>query len=75
MDAISTPGDYWLNPPCPRDDSGNAVVADDVVNWFRAERELKDSADDAVCTVDEDNVNNQMSEDEMERILADMDKI
>ncbi|KAL7545897.1 hypothetical protein ACHAWF_009249 [Thalassiosira exigua] len=26
LDAVSTPGDYWLNPPNPRDDVGECLV-------------------------------------------------
>jgi len=38
LDAISTPGDFWLNPPSPRDDMGNAVSVDEIVELFRSER-------------------------------------
>ena len=75
LDAISTPGDYWLNPPLPRDDSGNNVAVDDVVEWFRAEREMENAVVSHLgCTVVEDDVDDgQMSEDEMAKILADLD--
>ena len=75
LDAISTPGDYWLNPPLPRDDSGNNVAVDDVVEWFRVEREMESAVSgDLGCTVVDDDVDDgQMSEDEMARILADLD--
>eukprot|EP00956_Cyclotella_meneghiniana_P027376 scaffold61142_cov57-Cyclotella_meneghiniana.AAC.13 len=79
LDAISTPGDYWLNPPLPRDDSGNNVAVDDVVEWFRAEREMESAVSgDLGYTVvdndddDDDDDDGQMSEDEMARILADL---
>lgn len=76
LDAISTPGDYWLNPPCPRDDEGNAVVVDDVVEWFRAEREMKDAVDDFGCVLNNADIgDDEMSEDEMARILADLDSL
>ncbi|KAL7508090.1 hypothetical protein ACHAXN_005175 [Cyclotella atomus] len=73
LDAISTPGDYWLNPPCPRDDSGNAVVADDIIQWFCSERDMKAAVGNAACVVAEDGIEDEMSEDEMARILADLD--
>lgn len=74
LDAISTPGDYWLNPPNPRDDIGNAVSLDEIVAYFRAERDMEDSG----CIVDvedadNDDVDDEMSEDEMAAILADLD--
>ena len=39
LDAISTPGDYWLNPPNQRDEFGNAVSIDELIEWYRSERE------------------------------------
>lgn len=75
LDAISTPGDYWLNPPLPRDDSGNAVVADDIVRWFCSEREMEAAAGDTECVVAEDGIEDEMNEDEMARILADLDRL
>jgi len=74
LDAISTPGDYWLNPPSPRDDVGNAVAVDEIVEWFRSERELDQALGDQECVVpDEDVGGDEMSEEEMSRILADLD--
>lgn len=70
LDAVSTPGDYWLNPPNPRDDKGNAVLVDELVEWFRSERE-SNTVEDTSCVAEE--VNQEMSEDEMAIILADMD--
>ena len=76
LDAISTPGDYWLNPPCPRDDMGNAVVVDDVVEWFRAEREMKVLVGDTGCNVNNEDIGDgEMNEDEITRILADLDDL
>lgn len=74
LDAISTPGDYWLNPPSPRDDGGNRVAADEIVEWFRSEREMDAVVGDEGCVViDEEEENEKMSEEEMNKILADLD--
>ena len=75
LDAISTPGDYWLNPPNPRDDTGNAVSLEDLVEWYRSERELDkvEEADDH--DKNEKQRNLEMSEDEMNKILADLDGV
>ncbi len=77
LDAVSTPGEYWLNPPNPRDDSGNAVVVDEVVEWFRLQRHMDEIVGDANCVVDgdlrDDNVAEEMSDEEIDRILADLD--
>ena len=74
LDAVSTPGDYWLNPPLPRDDVGNRVSVDDIVEFFRAEREMEERAGDEGCVISDYGVQEEeMSEHEMDKILADMD--
>lgn len=77
LDAISTPGEYWLNPPNPRDDCGNALAVDEVVEWFRLQRELDDVVGDATCVVEGDSqddiVAKEMSDEEIDSILADLD--
>ena len=66
-----------MNPPLPRDDSGNNVAVDDFVEWFRVEREMESAVSGnlgytVVDDVDDDD-DGQMSEDEMAKILADLD--
>lgn len=74
LDAISTPGDYWLNPPNPRDDVGNGVAVDEIVEFFRTERVMEDIVSDSACVaVDNDDAGDELSEDEMAAILADLD--
>jgi hypothetical protein len=34
MDNIATPGSYWLNPPHPREDNGNAVDVERVIQAY-----------------------------------------
>jgi hypothetical protein len=76
LDAISTPGDYWLNPPSPRDDIGNAVAVDEIVEYFRSEREMEDVLRDSGCVIaSDDAADEEMNEDEMLAILADLDSI
>ena len=73
LDAISTPGDYWLNPPNPRDDMGNAVMIDDLVEWYRSERELDKVEGAEEDDMHEKELETEMSEEEMNKILADLD--
>lgn len=74
LDAISTPGNYWLNPPNPRDDMGNAVSLDDLVEWYRSERELDEEVEGAEeHDTNEKELDSEMSEEEMNKILADLD--
>mmetsp|Transcript_30811 Transcript_30811/g.53544 ORF Transcript_30811/g.53544 Transcript_30811/m.53544 type:complete len:434 (-) Transcript_30811:334-1635(-) len=73
LDAVSTPGSYWLNPPSPRDDVGNSVAVDAIVDWFRSEREMEEIVGDEGCVVSVDEMEDEMSEEEMNKILADLD--
>ena len=82
LDAISTPGNYWLNPPTPRDEFGNSVSVDDLVNKYRLERLLvhhnRASSCESSSQEEEEeaseNVNvGIMSEEEIDYILADLD--
>lgn len=72
LDAISTPGNYWLNPPTPRDDFGNSVSVDDLVNKYHLERLA--SCESLQEDERDENVNEGiMSEQEIDSILADLD--
>lgn len=76
LDAISTPGNYWLNPPTPRDDFGNSVSVDDLANKYHLERLVHHRASCESLQEDErdENVNEGiMSEQEIDSILADLD--
>ena len=79
LDGVSTPGDYWLNPPGPRDDDGNRVDVEDVVEMFRIKRSAGPTADagssDAVGGLADDGSAEDMDEDEMSKILADLDSM
>ena len=80
LDAISTPGEYWLNPPRPRDDGGNALVVEEVVDWFRAQREMDEVMGEEGCIVreedlEDDKYGEDLSDEEMDKILADLDDI
>jgi hypothetical protein len=78
LDDIATPGSFWLNPPHARDDQGNSVDPLEVmlqyereaINDIREEGNVlvqsQDSSDDSVAVED-------MPDDELARILADMD--
>jgi len=74
LDAISTPGDYWLNPPNQRDEFGNSVSIDELVEWYRLERESDETPSDDHIKADEI-AQEEISEDEMAKILADLDGI
>jgi hypothetical protein len=79
LDDIATPGSFWLNPPHARDDQNNSVDPLEVMLQYEQETtvsdlqeggnvpiESQDSIDDSVAVED-------MPDDELARILADMD--
>eukprot|EP00977_Amphora_coffeiformis_P019619 scaffold7349_cov173-Amphora_coffeaeformis.AAC.100 len=67
LDDIATPGSFWLNPPHPRDDEGNKVYVDDLILEFEtAGNEDKPKPDT------ESKASDDMDDDELKRILADM---
>ena len=87
MDDISTPGSFWLNMAQPRDENGDRVNVYDVVEYYenlrtQAKQDFDDDDDD------DDNKDTEMSsmksgnessdaldEDELLRILADLDSL
>lgn len=75
LDAISTPGDYWLNPPNQRDEFGNAVSIDELVEWYRSERESDKAPSDTDHIKADEIAQEEISEDELAKILADLDII
>lgn len=77
LDGISTPGSYWLNPPNPRDDEGNRVNIEEVVEFFQRER-VSDPEDGEMVNNEGDDFaanEGEMDEEEMNRILADLDSL
>lgn len=87
LDGISTPGDFWLNPPPgPRDAGGNKVDVDTMVRMWANERttseaggnlgdgrELKGDTGAPVMAVEDKS--DELEADEMARILADLDSL
>lgn len=74
MDDIATPGSFWLNPPHPRDDEGNAV--DPLVVMERYESQgsksslaRSDGGDDTITQ------EGALDDDYLAAILADMDPL
>lgn len=70
LEDIATPGSYWLNPPHPRDDYGNKVYDFDD---FDQQDEVPDNRD--IDTAKTNYVEEEMDDDEFERILADLSSL
>jgi len=71
LDEIATPGSFWLNPPNPMDEKGNKVDIHELIESYSLESngEAQAATETAVAPEDE------MSEEEMQRILADLDSL
>jgi hypothetical protein len=81
LDDIATPGSFWLNPPHARDDQGNKVDPIEVMLQYEEEAtdksNLRDEGSVSVQQSQESEDHSEavedMSDDELARILADMD--
>lgn len=62
LDDIATPGSFWLNPPHPRDDEGNRVDPEDVINVMEK----------TTRGTEEEGIQDDESRDDFDAILADM---
>ena len=76
LDDIATPGSYWLNPPVGKDEAGNRVNLVALCDAFWQARsgrgESAAESPTSLLTLD-DKSDDSMSEDEMAKILADLD--
>ena len=76
LDDIATPGSYWLNPPVGKDEAGNRVNLVALCDAFRQVRsgrgESAAESPTSLSTLD-DKSDDSMSQDEMAKILADLD--
>lgn len=66
LEDVATPGSFWLNPPYPRDDDGNKVYVEDVLEEDVVESEMTQQ----IVKDDED-----LSDDELQAILNDMEPL
>lgn len=72
LDDIATPGSFWLNPPHPRDDVGDKVYVEDLIDEFEeaASGSMSENSEAAESTLSHES--DDMDDEEMKRILADM---
>jgi hypothetical protein len=78
LDDIATPGSFWLNPPRARDDQNNAVDPLEVMLLYEREavNDLHEEGNVNVLSQDWNDDSEavaDMPDDELARILADMD--
>lgn len=67
LDDIATPGSFWLNPPHPRDDEGNKVDVEDLIEQLDRDKLIEGGDPEGSATAGDDT-----EDDELQRILADM---
>jgi hypothetical protein len=73
MDDIATPGSFWLNPPHPKDDEGNAVDVLSVMEWYEQDGDDGEAMNDASAS--KVLQSEQTDDDYLAAILADMDPL
>ena len=79
LEDIATPGSFWLNPPHPRDDEGNKVDPEQLLGKLQqlvesggedqAKTDTAESSPSLASRADD------MDEEELQRILADLDPL
>jgi beta-phosphoglucomutase-like phosphatase (HAD superfamily) len=80
VDDIATPGSFWLNPPHPKDDEGNAVDPHAVMLAYEQQQQQgNDPASSKIEThlmlQEEKEDDPIMNDDQLAAILADMDPL
>jgi len=76
LEDIATPGSFWLNPPQPRDDEGNRVDPEQVIKWFVEQQHQEPAERKGIqrggSTTDPSSESQDIDDDELKRILADL---
>jgi hypothetical protein len=83
VDDIATPGSYWLNPPHPRDDRGNAVDPYELLAVAAADINMAGETTAGVLDIQQDSTDaknnndggsggDEMEDNELDAILADL---
>ena len=74
LDDIATPGSFWLNPPNPQDEEGNKVDIHELIEYYSNQQSPdSDSATEPQPSIETaSEAQEEMGDDEMQRILADL---
>ncbi|CAJ1962040.1 unnamed protein product [Cylindrotheca closterium] len=80
MDDIATPGSFWLNPPHPKDDEGNAIDIDQVMAFFESssggeESEGSNGVPGSASSEYVAAVSEELDDDQLAAMLADIDSL
>jgi len=67
LDDIATPGSFWLNPPHPRDDHGNKIDVEQIIDMYES-----NSGTTSTIGKDNDTIINDNDDDRWKAILADI---
>jgi len=76
MDDIATPGSFWLNPPLPKDDDGNSVNVQSIIQSYeKIEREEQQQQTDENEDVAFDDDVDPDDDSRLDAILMDLDPL
>jgi hypothetical protein len=77
LDDISSPGSFWLNTMQAKDEDGLTVDTMQVIQEYMIQREVEKEEEESKLSLEEDknNENDEPDEDEIARILADMESL
>mmetsp|Transcript_23826 Transcript_23826/g.33310 ORF Transcript_23826/g.33310 Transcript_23826/m.33310 type:complete len:308 (-) Transcript_23826:260-1183(-) len=86
LDEIATPGSFWINTSNPRDDEGNKVDTSEIIDWYESQITMENSEKNQEgnhiiletspsLIPGEDEAEEPLDEDEIARILADLDSL
>lgn len=84
MDDIATPGSFWLNPPHPKDDNGDKVDVEAVIEAYQlqaeqvmgeAQEDTRMSAENPIVLTSSDFTSDELSDAELSKLLADIDPL
>ena len=79
IDDVSTPGSFWLNMMQPKDENGDRVGTEDVIAGFMSRRiaavEDANHGEESPTEPGFDQQGKELDEEELGRILADLDPL
>ncbi|KAL3940610.1 MAG: hypothetical protein SGBAC_004894 [Bacillariaceae sp.] len=75
MDDIATPGSFWLNPPHPKDDEGNGVDIEQVIDFFESSEGSEFGGSPEESTKASNIKSEELDDDQIAAMLADIDSL
>ena len=73
MDDIATPGSFWLNPPHMKDDDGNKIDIEEVMEFYESGGKVKTKSEES--SPSDDVAPDELDDDQLAAMLADIDNL